>query len=58
MELILSIYIIVIGTLFGLFVMAFLVAGIMDLITARRRRRDVFYQLQRDHNSVKRPAAK
>lgn len=42
----------------AVFVLAFMWASIMDLITARRRRKDVFYQLSRDHNVRRRPAAK
>jgi hypothetical protein len=46
---------------FGLFVavvIAFLWAGVMDLIDSRRRKKDVFYQLSRNHNRRRRPAAK
>ena len=44
--------------LFVVFVGAFTIATILDLIQSRRNKRDLFYQLSRDHNKRRRPAAK
>ena len=41
-----------------LFVVALTVAVALDFVDSRRRKRDLFYQLARDHDRVKRPAAK
>lgn len=40
------------------FIVVLVVAGIQDLITYRKQRKDIFYQLSRDHNKRRRPAAK
>jgi hypothetical protein len=39
-------------------VVALTVAVVLDFVDSRRRKRDLFYQLARDHDRVKRPAAK
>lgn len=42
----------------GSIIVLFIVAGIIDWYVAVKRRKDLFYQLKRDHNAVKRPARK
>lgn len=58
MPLFLTIIISLISVVFGLIIISFIVASAMDLIDYRRRKKDLFYQLSREHNRTKRPARK
>ncbi len=54
----LTIIISLISVVFGLIIISFIVASVMDLIDYRCRKKDLFYQLSREHNRMKRPARK
>jgi hypothetical protein len=56
--LLLTIIISLISVVFGLIIISFIVASVMDLIDYRRRKKDLFYQLSRDYIRMKRPARK
>lgn len=58
MPLFLTIIISLISVVFGLIIISFIVASVMDLIDYRCRKKDLFYQLSREHNRMKRPARK